>query len=149
MCSAWAPLWATGYVNACNRKRGYGRDSPGVELDGEVAQRRRRRAPAAACATEIGGESLQGFTRRLDPSVRRGMALRSGTVGQGCSGLAGGVQKGRRKTYPRRGGALLRLREHGRRGLGFWGGGGVELRTQGPGWGLIKGGTGYLGVRTR
>ena len=40
---------------------------------------------------------------------------------------------------PAAGGALLRLREHGRRGLGFWGGGGVELRTQGPGWGLIKG----------
>ena len=42
-------------------------------------------------------------------------------------------------TYRRRGGALFRLREHRRRGLGFWGGGGVELRTQGPGWGLNKG----------
>ena len=37
-------------------------------------------------------------------TVRLAVVLRSDTVGQGCSGLTGGVQKGRRKTYPRRGG---------------------------------------------
>ena len=44
-----------------------------------------------------------------------------------------------RKHVPAARRVLLRLREHGRRGLGFWGGGGVELGTQGPGWGLNKG----------
>jgi hypothetical protein len=63
-------------------------------------QRRRRRAPAAACVTEIGDGSLQRFSRRLDPSVQRGMALRSRIVGQGCSGLAGGVQKGAAEDLP-------------------------------------------------
>ena len=59
--------------------------------------------------------------------------------GQETQSGPGGVELRRRKHVPAARGALFRLREHGRRGLGFWGGGGVELRTQGPGWGLNKG----------
>ena len=70
-------------------------------------------------------------------SLRGSLQRRYG--GQETQSGPGGVELRRRKHVPAARGALFRLREHGRRGLGFWGGGGGELRTQGPGWGLNKG----------
>ena len=92
---------------------------------------------------ELGVRPLLGVSGFLDPSQGFDVDLRGGSKGQGRSGIAGGEESWRRSELTgvevslQRScavvevltggvGALLRLREPGRRGLGFWGGGGVE-----------------------
>ena len=92
-------------------------------------QRARRRSEAGRCRGSPGVRILRfdaGWRCEVVPWVRDARDSPAA-----CKKGGGRLTRG--------GGALLRLREHGRRGLGFWGGGGVELRTLGPGWGLIKG----------
>ena len=85
-CSAWAPLWATGYVNSCNRKSGYGRGSPGTELDGEVAQRRRRRSPAAMKGGARGRGGCGGPLDFQLPRINSRRPCGSSTENQGSPG---------------------------------------------------------------
>ena len=77
---------------------------------------------------------MRGLSGSLDPLDRRVESLQRRYGGQETQSGPGGVELWRRKHVPAARRALLRLREHGRRDLGFWGGGGVELRTLGLGW---------------
>ena len=101
----------------------------------DVAQGVRRRGPAAELVSVLADRPMWGLSGFLDPLNRRVESLQRRYGGQETQSGPGGVELRRRKHVPAARGALFRLREHGRRGLGFWGGGGVELRTQGPGWG--------------
>ena len=89
----------------------------GRRRDGDVRRRRTggARGPAAA-----------GRLRVLDGTARPKAVLREGYGGQGGSGVTGGEENAVVEVLTGGVGALLRLREPGRRGLGFWGGGGVE-----------------------
>ena len=75
-----------------------------------------------------------GLSGLLDGTARPKAVLREGYGGQGVSGVTGGEENAVVEVLTGGVGALLRLREPGRCGLGFWGGGGVELRTLGLGW---------------
>jgi len=103
-------------------------------LGKDVAQGVRRRGPAAELDTVLTGRPMWGLSGSLDPLDRRVESLQRRYGGQETQSGPGGVELRRRNHVPAARRALLRLREHGWRGLGFWGGGGVELRTLGLGW---------------
>ena len=99
-------------------------ERPAQGVDGEV---RRRRSGLHA------DRPLWGLSGSLDPLDRRVESLQRRYGGQETQSGPGGVELRRRNHVPAARRALLRLREHGWRGLGFWGGGGVELRMLGLG----------------
>jgi len=88
-------------------------ERPAQGVDGEV---RRRRSGLHA------DRPLWGLSGSLDPLDRRVESLQRRYGGQETQSGPGGVELRRRKHVPAARRALLRLREHGWRSLGFAGG---------------------------
>jgi hypothetical protein len=114
-------------------------ERPAQGVDGEV---RRRRSGLHA------DRPLWGLSGSLDPLDRRVESLQRRYGGQETQSGPGGVELRRRKHVPAARRALLRLREHGWRSLGFAGGARGGWVQGGP-WAVFIGRRSALGVRAR